>query len=289
MTRALHPTVLPAFPPCWAEVFGEDEAGIFAECSLGEVRFAWRWIPPGRFPMGSPEREKGRYNDEGPQHEVVISRGFWLGETPVTQAQWAAVTEEHPSRFEGGERPVEQVSWREAVAFARGLGEAFPGLHPGLPTEAQWEYACRAGTRNAFHDGSPCTKPMGKDPALDRLGWFDKNSEDKTHKVKRKAPNAWGLHDMHGNVWEWCADAWDEKVYRKRKDGAKDPMVESSDDDAFRVVRGGAWFSRAKFCRAAIRFRLVPGNRGRFLGLRLAAGQEPGAAEPPGAERPGEG
>jgi len=284
--------------PDWARRMFYDRFGIAADFEVGGVLFVMRWIPPGRFFMGSPEDKPKRWDTEVPRHEVTISRGFWLGETPVTQAQWRAVAEAakgknaldpEPSHFEGGERPVEQVSWRESVAFAQGLGEAFPGLHPGLPTEAQWEYACRAGTRGAFHDGSPCTKPTGKDPALDRLGWFDENSEANTHKVKRKAPNNWGLHDMHGNVWEWCADAWDREAYRKRKNGAKDPKVESDKNDADRVVRGGAWGGQAEDCRAAFRGGFEPGNRGLFLGLRLAAGQESGAAEPPGAERPGKG
>jgi formylglycine-generating enzyme len=272
--------LIPHFPPAWAEVFGEDDGGIFAECSVKEVRFVWRWICPGKFRMGSPKDEKGRWSAEGPQHEVRFTRGFWLGETPVTQAQWQAVMGDNPSHFKGDQRPVEQVTWPESRDFAAKLNALLPGLHAALPTEAQWEYACRAGTQSAYHDGSPCTEPSGQDPALDKLGWFDKNSDGQTHGVKLKAANAWGLYDMHGNVWEWCRDAWDEKAYAKRGKITLDPETKEGDESAFRVVRGGSWDFLAQYCRAAFRRRRHPGSRNQSRGLRLAAGQEPGAAEP---------
>ena len=275
--------IIPHFPPVWADVFGEDDAGIFAECSVKEVRFVWRWICPGKFKMGcDPEDEHG---DKKPQHEVRLTHGFWMGETPVTQAQWQAVMGENPSHFKGDQRPVEQVTWPESSDFAAKLNALLPGLHAALPTEAQWEYACRADTQSAFHDGSPCTEPSGKDPALDKLGWFDQNSGYETHDVKLKAANAWGLHDMHGNVWEWCQDAWDEKAYAKRGKIAFDPEIKDDDESADRVVRGGSWDDRALNCRAAYRIWRRPGLRWDDLGLRLAAGQEPGAAEPQKPER----
>ena len=281
------PAMIAQFPPVWAEVFGEDDFGIFAECSVEGVRFVWRWICPGQFLMGcDPEDEHG-YSREKPQHEVTLTEGFWLGETPVTQAQWKAVMGQNPSRFEGDLRPVEKVSWEESRDFALRLNERFAGLHATLPTEAQWEYACRAGTQTAFSDGSACTEPNGNDPALDRLGWFDGNSDNRTHDVKEKGrSNGWGLHDMHGNVWEWCADEWREDAYRSRQGRAVDPEVSPDGESASRVVRGGSWFILARYCRAAYRSRIDPGDRGYVLGLRLAAGQEPGAVEPPGAERP---
>jgi len=121
--------LIPHFPPVWVEVFGEDDCGIFAECSVKEVRFFWRWICPGRFQMGcDPEDEHG-YEDEKPQHEVILTRGFWLGETPVTQAQWQAVMGDNPSRFKGDQRPVEQVTWTECRDFATKLNDLLPGLH----------------------------------------------------------------------------------------------------------------------------------------------------------------
>jgi formylglycine-generating enzyme required for sulfatase activity len=277
--------MLPAFCPVWAEVFGEDEAGVFAEFTLQGVRFVWRWIPPGRFKMGSPEDEAGRYGDEGPQHEVTISQGFWLGETPVTQAQWEALRPENPSRFKGEDRPVEQVTFPMCQAFATDLNAAVPGLAAGLPSEAQWEYACRAGTSGAFQDGSPCTLPDGDDPALNRLGWFDKNSGGHTQPVKWKESNAWGLYDLHGNVWEWCRDRWESNAYASRAGGVVDPVLESDDPGAARVVRGGSWGLQAGYCRAAIRCDWHPGLDWLFLGFRLAAGHESQAAEPQGAER----
>jgi formylglycine-generating enzyme len=284
---ALHPQ----FPPTWADVFGEDDHGIFAECWLGEVRFIWRWIFAGQFWMGCDEGNEHGFDDEKPQHLVQISQGFWMGETPVTQAQWQAVMGSNPSGFKGELRPVETVTWPESRSFAEKLNALFPGLGAALPSEAQWEYACRAGTQTAFNDGSACTVPEGKDPALDQLGWFDDNSGAQTHEVKLKKPNAWGLYDMHGNVWEWCADAWDEKASASRDAGAIDPRVDNTDDSADRVLRGGSWGGRARYCRAAFRAGGRPGSAWRDLGLRLAAGQnEPrsGAAqvaEPQRAER----
>ena len=277
----MNSMIIPHFPPAWAEVFGEDDFGIFAECSVKDERFVWRWITPGRFQMGSPEDEPGRFDDEGPQHEVTIRRGFWLGETPVTQAQWQAVMGTNPSHFKGDKRPVESVTWHQCQDFATQLSEHCPGLHAALPWEEQWEYACRADTQSAFNDGSACTEPEGVDPALWALGWFDKNSEGKTQDVRRKKPNAWGLYDMHGNVWEWCADAWDERAYAKRAAGVVDPRVDLADKSAYRVMRGGSWGVRARNCRSAYRSGRLTGGVWPFQGLRLAAGQnEFQAAEP---------
>ena len=243
--------------------------------------------------MGSPETEAGRYPDESPQHLVTISRGFWLGDTPCTQAQWQAVMGGNPSQFKDPyepTRPVESVDWEQCRQFCARLRERVPDLDFRLPTEAEWEYACRAGTTSAFNDGSPCTVPDGKDPALDRLGWHGEGPEGKTHPVAKKPANAWGLHDMHGNVWEWCADhaeftgnvATDTYV-----DGVVDPV---SQEGAWRVVRGGSSWGRARYCRSALRFALEPGSRSRYLGFRLAAGQPPGRGAPspaPGPEAPG--
>jgi formylglycine-generating enzyme required for sulfatase activity len=284
-----------------------DNFGMAAEFVVRDVLFVLRWIPPGTFWMGSPESELGRVSWEGPQHEVTISEGFWMGETPVTQAQWAAIVEAgmakkliiedsglkpKPSRFNDakldgrGDLPVDKVSWNQSTALCQVLEQLMengPGFR--LPTEAQWEYACRAGTQSAFNDGSDCTVPEGLDPALKQLGWFDKNSEGRTQFVKQKQPNRWGLYDMHGNVWEWCADAWLENVYARRKEGVIDPVEESNNDSASRVVRGGSWSLQALFCRAAFRLRWHPGFDWDYFGLRLSAGQRVTWAEPRGAER----
>jgi hypothetical protein len=229
--------------------------------------------------MGCDPEDQHGFKDEKPQHEVTLTQGYWLGETPVTQAQWVAVMGENPSEFQGEhwkELPVEKVNWDDCRAFSARLNEHFPGLQAALPTEAQWEYACRSGKQTAFHDGSACTEPDGKDPALERLGWFEKNSESKTHPVKGKAANAWGLYDMHGNVWEWCADAWEDQAYATRLNGVVDPFVDSASDRALRVLRGGSWGYHARRCRSACRSRDFPGNRWVYRGLRLAAGQELG-------------
>jgi formylglycine-generating enzyme required for sulfatase activity len=279
MNPTLPARMIPCFPPRWADVFGEDDCGVFAECEVRGVRFVWRWIPPGKFTMGSPDSENSRWDNEGPQHEVVLTKGFWLGETPVTQAQWEAVAGQNPSRFKRPDRPVEQVSWLDCCEFIQQVNGLLPGLHAALPTEAQWEYACRAGTQSAFNDGSPCTKPDGLDPALDALGWFDENSSGETHPVRQKRANAWGLHDMHGNVWEWCRDQWDADAYQKRRGIVVDPELRG-DGSGGRVARGGSWIDQARLCRAAFRDWDVPSDRGGNLGLRLSAGRELAAERP---------
>ena len=264
------------FPPTWAGGWGEDVRGVFAEIVVGDAVLELRWIPPGRFVMGSPEDEVGRWEDEGPQHEVKISRGFWLGSTAVTQEQWKAVTGSEPSSFKGGNRPVEQVSWEDCVEFDRMLEVRLPGLGARLPTEAEWEYACRAGTASAFNDGSACTVADDRvDPALEELGWYDKNSGEETHSVGKKAANAWGLYDMHGNVWEWCGDWWQGSYLTAEMQ--TDPQGPTGGGG--RVNRGGGWDDWAGFCRSACRFGFVPGNRNGNLGFRLATGQLPEGRE----------
>ena len=231
-------------------------------------------IPEGSFTMGSPASEEGRYDDEGPQHRVTLS-AFAMGRYPVTNEQYAAFLEQNSDaaepeywgdrQFSQPRQPVVGVSWEEARRYAE-----WAGLR--LPTEAEWEYACRGGTTSAYNDGSECTEPGGEDPALDRLGWYDENGGDQTHPVGEKEPNAWGLYDMHGNVWEWCADG--------RRDYSTEPQTEPrgpEDARARRVVRGGSYWNRARICRSADRDAREPGGRDRHLGFRLASGQ-PGSA-----------
>ena len=222
------------------------------------VGLAVRWIPSGRFTMGSPTSERGRDADEV-QHEVVLTRGFFLAETECTQGQWEAVMGGNPSYFKGTERPVEQVSWEEAVEYCRKLtakqraeGILADGWEWRLPTEVEWEYAARAGTTGARY---------GK---LDTIAWRDGNSGGEPHPVKQKTANAWGLYDMMGNVWEWCSD-W----YGGYPTGSvTDPTGPSS--GSFRVFRGGSWFSVAWFARSALRGGSVPGSRSNNLGFRPA-------------------
>jgi formylglycine-generating enzyme required for sulfatase activity len=211
-------------------------------------------IPAGRFTMGSASSEVDRSSDER-QVEVSLSQPFWLAKTEVTQAQWEAVMGSNPSRLKGPNLPVENVSWEDAQAYLTKLNEK--GVLPdgwkfALPTEAQWEYACRAGEKGPYSGGT-----------LDEVGWYGDNSGNQTHEVGQKKPNAWGLHDMHGNVWEWCAD-WYEDTLK----GGADPAGPSS--GVHRVRRGGSWGYDASFCRAADRRRDYPGNRGNVLGFRPA-------------------
>jgi len=185
-------------------------------------------IPRGKFMMGSPDSEQDRHPDEGPQHEVTISKPFYLGLTEVTQTQYQAVMGANPSQFKGPTNPVESVSWDDAVLFCRKLSEK-TGKTFRLPTEAEWEYACRAGTRTRFSFGD-------SESILGDYAWWGGNSGGKTHPVAQKKPNAWGLYDMVGNVWEWCAD-W----YGTYSSGAStDPQ--GNIPDGHRVVRGGSWW-----------------------------------------------
>jgi formylglycine-generating enzyme required for sulfatase activity len=212
------------------------------------------YCPAGSFKMGSPATEGGRGSDEN-QVQAHISKAFWLGKTEITQAQWRAVMGENPSSFKGDDQPVERVSWEDTQEFIKKVNAA--GILPtgwklALPGEAQWEYACRAGETGTYSGGT-----------IDQVAWYEDNSDDKTHPVATKAPNTWGLHDMHGNVWEWCADWYKEELL-----GGADPSGTSSGD--FRVVRGGSWGSTAADCRAALRFRYYPDYRYFSLGFRPA-------------------
>jgi formylglycine-generating enzyme required for sulfatase activity len=211
-------------------------------------------VPAGSFTMGSPANEDGRSSNEE-QVEVTLSQPFWLAKTEVTQAQWEAVMGSNPSSFKGPNLPVENVSWEDAQSFIGKLNEKqiLPeGWKFALPTEAQWEYACRAGEKGPYSGGS-----------LDEVAWYDVNSGSKTHEVGLKKANAWGLYDMHGNVWEWCADRYEGTLK-----GGTDPTGPSSGVD--RVYRGGSWRLSASYCRAANRLGFTPGYRSSNLGFRPA-------------------
>jgi formylglycine-generating enzyme required for sulfatase activity len=218
------------------------------------------WVKPGTFEMGSPLEEEGRYYRET-QHTVTLTEGYWLGKYPVTQAQWEKVMGDNPSRFEGADRPVDTASWDDVTSFCEKLtelerkaGRLPAGMAYQLPTEAQWEYACRAGTTTAFFFGDSLTS----DQANIRGG------PGETTDVGQYPANAWGFHDMHGNVWEWTAD-WYEEFTRGAVSDPVGPAVGSD-----RVVRGGSWLFTALCARSAYRRRYGPDDRFNFLGFRLS-------------------
>ena len=207
-------------------------------------------IPAGTFQMGSND-------DDKPVHTVRLTQPFYLGKYEVTQGQWQAVMGNNPSRFTGDpNRPVENVSWDNVQEFIRRLNAREAGATYRLPTEAEWEYAARAGTTTRWSFGDDASQ-------LGRYAWYDRNAGGQTHPVGQLQPNPWGLYDMHGNVWEWVQD-W----YGSYSSGtAVDPAGPSS--GSYRVNRGGSLAYGARFCRSAYRLRDAPGSRYDFLGLRL--------------------
>ncbi|MGV2337741.1 MAG UNVERIFIED_CONTAM: formylglycine-generating enzyme family protein [Planctomycetaceae bacterium] len=229
--------------PRWATRSGRDQFGLWAEFTVpskdaDDVSQRLRWIPPGRFLMGSPESEKGHYGDEGPQHEATVAKGFWLFDTPCTQALWKAVMGDNPGGFKGDRRPVEWVNWHEASEFVAKLSKV-AGLPLQLPSETQWEYACRAGSDAAtyagdFDPGDPATQQE-----LQQIAWYDENAGGETQNVGELRPNPWGLYDMLGNVFEWCRDTWCDRYDQARN---------KDDSSAVRVIRGGCWVNPRGTC-----------------------------------------
>jgi formylglycine-generating enzyme required for sulfatase activity len=237
------------------------------------VKLEMIWVKPGTFTMGSSEDELGRFKDEF-QHEVTLTHGYWLGKYEVTQGQYEVVMGVNPSASKEDDLPVEKVSWFDAKEFCAKLtalekaaGRLPEGYSYTLPTEAQWEYACRAGTTTALNSGKDLTY-RDRCSNLNEVGWYDKNSDKKTHPVGQKQPNAWGLYDMHGNVWEWCLDRCDDNgkadTYTA---GIKDPL---STQGSSRVFRGGSKIVVARECRSAGRNYYGPGSRYDDLGFRVA-------------------
>ena len=201
--------------------------------------------PPGEFMMGSPASEAGRSDDEA-QHRVQITRAFYLSETEVTQESWQKVMFPNPSGFNGASNPVEQVSWNDCQSFCQSSGLR-------LASESAWEYACRAGTTGAYAGD------------LASMAWFGDNSGGSTHPVKQRKPNAWGLYDMHGNVWEWCEDGYAQS--------ASSTQQASTGIVGTRVLRGGGWYDGASGCRTADRAR-TPGGTNHHVGFRVARTSE---------------
>jgi formylglycine-generating enzyme required for sulfatase activity len=258
----------------------------------GGAPIAFQRIGAGSFQMGS----RDGFSNEEPIHGVRIAQAFYMGTYPVTQgqfaawtagaayAEWAAVAisrklmedgKRHENYFKNKpDHPAEQVTWHEAAAFCEWMNlecrPALDGVEPGLvatlPNEAQWEYACRAETDTEYHTGDGVE-------ALNAAGWFEENSGNGTRPVGRKEPNGFGLHDMHGNVWEWCTDVWDAVAYRKPADAGMNAEYWREEDrkrqDPLRVLRGGSWLVSARYCRSAYRFRFDPVNRFWLNGFRV--------------------
>ena len=224
----------------------------------GGIKIELVLIPAGEFVMGSPDAEKGALASEKPQHRVQISQPFYIGRYLVTQEQWEAVMGNNPSGFQGPKDPVENVSWDDCQKFLDRLNRRAGGGRFLLPSEAQWEYACRAGSTRRFCFGD-------KDSELKDYAWYGATSGSQTHPVGEKKPNAWGLYDVHGSVWEWCADWYDPKYYANSP--LRDPRGPARGTP--RVLRGGSCDDDAAFCRSAIRGSARPGHRGVDLGLRV--------------------
>jgi len=251
-------------------------------------------ISAGTFTMGSPTNEPGRSSNET-QHQVTLTKAIYVSTYEVTQSEWQSVMGWNESRFPGNGKPVEQVTWFDAVSYCNQrstrdgytpaytiTGPTMDGNHITsatvtwnqaangyrLLTEAEWEYACRATSTTAFCNG-PITHSAydcGDDPGLDLVGWYCGNASNTTHDCGSKTANAWGLKDMHGNVCEWCWDRWDGSDYPSGS--VEDPLGPPSGSS--RVVRGGSWYSIALFCRSAFRNWSYPYYRSSSVGLRLA-------------------
>jgi formylglycine-generating enzyme required for sulfatase activity len=271
------------------EAVGENEqrqqktSRYFTEDLGGGVQLEMVEIPAGEFLMGSPESEAGRRADEGPQRRVSVPR-FYMGRFEVTQAQWQQLMGDNPSGFKGSDRPVEQVSWNDAQEFCQKLSQK-TGKKYRLPSEAEWEYACRAGTTTQYYFGDDANK-------LGNYAWFGDNSggrqidtlklwkdlnedgnkylaklqenNNQTHPVGYFVANGFGLHDMHGNVWEWCQDPYYENYKGAPTDGSA--RVRNAE---YRLLRGGSWFYYAQGCRSAFRTGYRPDNRYFINGFRL--------------------
>lgn len=251
------------FPEAWMDAWGEDDFGPWTALKLGEARQVFRWIPPGSFMMGSPEEEREREENEV-QHSVTLSKGFWMADTSCPQALWEAVMGENPSYFEGKERPVETVSWEDAQVFFKRLKTLKPNYPLRLPTEAEWEYACRAGTKGSFAFGDILTTDLanydGNYPYHDgEKGEF----RGGTLPVTALYRNAWGLYQMHGNVWEWCQD-WYSVC---GADAGSDPV--GPGEGTSRVLRGGSWDFDGAYLRSACRDLCTPDFRSKNLGFRF--------------------
>jgi formylglycine-generating enzyme required for sulfatase activity len=219
-------------------------------------------LPAGEFLMGSPDSDSDASDDEKPPHQVKVN-SFAIGKYPVTQAQYEAVMGTNPSYFKNNpQNAVERVSWNDAQAFCQKLSQ-ITGKTYRLPTEAEWEYACRAGTTTRFYFGDDANQ-------LGDYVWYNGNSQDKTHPVGQKKPNAWGLHDMIGNVWEWCEDDWHDNYIGAPTDGSAWFIKNDNRSQSRKCLRGGSWYNNPNGCRSANRYRNFPVDGNSNIGFRVA-------------------
>ncbi len=258
------------FPDKLASDWGQDERGFFQVFTINKVRQVFRWIFPGRFLMGSHVNEAERDDDEV-QHEVVLARGFWLADTACTQELWKVVMDDNPSSFtDNTNNPVENVSWDMCKEFIGKMNELEPSLELRLPTEAEWEYVCRAGTETPFCFGENITtEQVNYNGKYSYKGVRKGEYRKKTVKVKRILPcNNWGLYQMNGNVWEWCEDWFGDYNLEEKTD------PEGPKDGEYRVLRGGSWYNHGRDVRSAYRNGHEPGFRNDRTGFRLVRGQK---------------
>jgi formylglycine-generating enzyme required for sulfatase activity len=273
----------------------DRQAQFFTEGCLilspGQTSLDMVYIPPGTFLMGSPKSELGRFDAEGPQHSVTLAEPFFMGKYAVTQAQWRAATalpqvkrelNPNPSKFEGDNRPVEQVSWEDATEFCKRLDKA-TGRPYRLPTEAEWEYACRAGTTTPFHFGETITTDLanyrGEDWEYEKKvypgnygeGPYGEFRKETTDVGSFNAANGFGLYDMHGNAWEWCSDRWCNNYEVKLISDEPEALLDSFEGD-LRVIRGGSWDYYPGCCRSARRYGYARNDRDYDLGFRVVGG-----------------
>jgi len=243
----------------WAKAYGEKGSDQFAtpwaDIEIGGALQRMRWIEPGSFLMGCGPGDRVVFNGEKPRHRVALTEGFWLADTACTQRLWQAVTGQNPSHFKGNsDLPVENVSWDDVTGLFLPKVAKLLGVKAELPTEAEWEFACRAGTQTQYWFGHNIAKTQANFA----------NNVGKTVPVADRPANGWGLYQMHGNVWEWCAGST-RKHSAESMETLPDIKVQS-----FHVLRGGSWFGEARYARSAYRRDLVSGLRDQFSGFRFS-------------------